>query len=139
MAKLSIEIEEDYPFFVFGISASASDYRVCWSLNKALNISLKREKPIELYRKGRDVSEHSFYTFEDESRFCTYRVVQNRSGNSVFLGELPKVDYLFITDKSPAIEPDLVLKRIREIRHVLMAYYVDLDQLKQKQNILLST
>jgi hypothetical protein len=139
MAKLSIEIEEDYPFFAFGLAAATNDYRVCWSLNKVLGIKLKLQKPVELYRKGRDVSEHSFYTYHDEAGFCTYRVIQNRSGNSVFLSELSRVDFILITDQSPAIVPEAIVKKIREIRHILMVYQVDLDQLKQKQNLLLST
>lgn len=139
MARLTLEIEEEYPYFLFGINASTSDYRVCWSLNKALGISLKREASVELFRKGLDNSEHSYFSFQSEAQLATYRLIQNRTGNSIFLSELPKVDYLLLIDQTPAIEPDIMVKQIREIRQVLMAYAVDIESLKNKQNLLLTT
>ena len=139
MARLTLEIEEEYPYFLFGINASTSDYRVCWSLNKTLGISLKREASVELFRKGLDNSEHSYYAFESETQLATYRLIQNRAGNSIFLSELPRVDFLLLIDQTPAIEPEFMVRKIREIRQILMAYVIDIESLKNKQNLLLTT
>jgi hypothetical protein len=139
MARLTLEIEEEYPFFLFGISAATSDYRVCWSLNKALGIALKREKPILLFRRDHDHSEHSYYQYHSETQFAAYRLIQNRSGNSVFILDLPKVDYLLLIDQTPAIQPDDLVKKLREIRQILMVQLIDIETLKNKQNLLLTT
>jgi hypothetical protein len=138
MAKLTLDIVDEYPYEIIGISASAKDYRICWSLNQTLEIALKREPSLKVFTKKSEPVEHGYYTFLDEDTDIKFRLVENKRSASKFLPEAPKADYLFIIDESPGIEPDSILSKIREIRPVLMAFRIDSDQLKNKQNLLLT-
>ncbi len=139
MGRLVLDIVEEYPYFLFGISASTRDYRLCWNLNKALGVALKRMPHVELFRKGGDRAEHSLYTFYSEAELAKYRLIENRSGNSLLLPDAPKADFLLMIDQSPAIDPEKILQVIRSIRSVLLAFEIEIDNLKTKQNLLLTT
>lgn len=138
MAKVTLDLGEDYPYVIFGISASASDYRLCWSLNKMLKIALKRVEPITVYSKQGDRNFHSFYEFENEDLQLKYRFIENKRGSSRFLPEVTQADYLLIIDQSPTVAEAEIQKKMMEIRQVLLVFQVNIDQLKQKQNLLLT-
>jgi len=139
MAKLVLDIIEEYPFLLFGISSTASDYRICWSLNKALTLSMKREKSVELFKKGSGVSEHCLYTYASELEQATYRFVENKVGGSLLLSEIPKADYFLMVDDSPAVDSNELLRKLRAIKIIRMAFPVNIESLKMKQNLLLTT
>lgn len=138
MAKFILSLEEDYPYFIIGISSSTPNYRLCWSLNKALNISLKREKPIDIHSKSGDVAIHAVFEFTDEELNAKYRLIENKKGSSRFLPESHQADYLLIIDESDKIEIPNLLSEIKKITQVILAFSIDIDSLKQKQNLMLT-
>ncbi len=139
MQKFMLDIAEDYPFWILGIAASTSDYRMCWSLNKALNLSLKRSESLSLTAKSKETSLHSIFTFEDQVSEVKYRLVQNKRGSSRVLAEATQADYLLILDHSFVLDYKWIITEVKKIRQVLMAFPIDLAQLKFKQNLLLTT
>jgi hypothetical protein len=138
MAKVTLDVVDEYPFKIIGISASARGYRICWGLNQSLNLGLKRESSIQLFTKNNEPVEHGYFTFIDENLDIKYRLVENKRAASKFLPEAPKADFLLIIDDSPGLEQDLLAK-IKRIRPVLMAYSIEANHLKNKQNLLLTT
>ena len=138
MAKFILTLEEDYPYFIIGISSSAPDYRMCWSLNKTFDISLKREKSIEIHSKNGDVAVHNVFEFTDEELNTKYRLIENKKGSSRFLPESHQADYLLIIDESDKIEVTELLTEINKIPQVILAFSIDIDSLKQKQNLMLT-
>ena len=138
MAKFTLSLEEDYPYFIIGISSSTPDYRLCWSLNKALDISLKREKSIDIHSKNGDVAGHNVFEFTDEVLNTKYRLIENKKGSSRFLSEAQQADYLLIIDNSDKIEISELLNEIKKITQVILAFSIDIDSLKQKQNLMLT-
>lgn len=137
MAKVTLDLGEEYPYDIFGISASTSDYRLCWNLNKMLRTGFKRVEPITVYNKQGDRIHHNYYVFENENLQVKYRFIENKRGSSRFLPEVTQADYLLIIDQSPAVDAEEIQKMMMEIRQVLLVFQVDIDQLKQKQNLLL--
>lgn len=138
MSKFSLELVEEYPYQVYGITASANDYRLCWYLNKELGLHFTRQPALEIYNKKKESINHEVFVFEDEDALVRYRLIQNKKGGSLFLPELPKADYLLVLDESPVIDYENLIKRIKDIRPVLMVFPVDLNELKNKQNLLLT-
>lgn len=138
MPRLTLDIIDEYPYIIYGICSSESDYRLCWGLNKELGIALKMDKHLEVFTKKGELSIHSLYSFTSDYEQVKYRLVQNKTINGFVLPETSKADYLLIVDQSPEIDPDEFIRKIRKSKQVLMAFPVEIDKLKSKQNILLT-
>ncbi|NEN25279.1 IPExxxVDY family protein [Cryomorpha ignava] len=138
MAKFTLRFDEEYPYYLIGINASAKDYRICWSINKALNIALKREDSIDVHSKNKDIVAHSYFVYTNEELNLKFRLIENKRGNSRFLTEVQQADYLLIIDESESVDMEGILKKIKEIRQVLLAFEIDIENLKNKQNLMLT-
>ncbi len=138
MSKFVLDLDDDFPFVVFGITATTKDYRLCWSLNKELGFSFKRLNPLEVYSKQREKIDHGFFCFEDDTLQIKYRLIENKRGASKFLPEIAQADFILVIDESPALDGEKLLRQIKKIRSVLMAFKINLDDLKFKDNILLT-
>ena len=138
MAKLTIDFEEEYPYYIIGISASTKDYRMCWSLNKALNLALKRQDSIDVYSKNKDIFPHSLFVYTHEQVKTKYRLIENKRGSSKFLSEVAQADYLLVIDESDGVDIKELIKKIITIRQIVLAFEIDIDTLKQKQNLMLT-
>jgi hypothetical protein len=138
MPKVTLDIVDEYPYAIYGICSSENDYRLCWGLNRELGIALRMEKHLEVFSKKGEVSVHSLYSFTSDYEQVKYRLVQNKTINGFVLREIAKADYLLIVDQSPEIDPEEFIRKIRKSRQVLMAFPVEIENLKSKQNILLT-
>jgi len=138
MAKLTLEIEDEYAFLAFGIVSTSRSHRVCFMLNKALGIELKRDEDIEIFSKRKTSRHHAFFTFFDENLQIRYRLIENKKGVSLFLPEVKTADFLLVIDLSDDIDNVKMVEKLRAAETVLMAFEVDLEPLRLKQNILLA-
>lgn len=138
MAKFKLEFEEEYPYVIIGINSTETKSRLCWSLNIALDIALRREEDLELIGKNKDSTFHAFYRFEDEKSAVHYRLIENHKRGNWFLPDASRADVVFVIDEAPHIQPDEFLKRINAVRSVILAFSINLDLLKSKQNLLLT-
>ena len=138
MSKFSLELIEEYPYLVFGIAASAHDYRLCWHINKELGLNFVRQKAIQVINKRKETVNHEFFVYEDEDAVAKYRLIQNKKTGSIFLPETSKADYLLVIDESPVLNYDDIVLKIKNIRPVLIVFPINLESLKNKQNLLLT-
>lgn len=139
MAKFTLSIEQDYPYYLYGISSSLRGYRLAWNLNKAMGMRLERGQPLELSNKRREKVRYGCYTWLNEEWMASYRLIQNRMGGNVFIPEHPRADYLFLVDETPGIHPEDMLKAIKQIDAIAMAFSIPIETLKSKENLLLTT
>lgn len=136
-AKFTLDIVDDYPYLVYGINATTRDYRLCWNINKLFGISLKLVEPLSAFSKVNDPTKHNHFSFLDENLNVTYHLIENKRGSSLFLSEVDKADYLLIIDGVDIEREELeILNKLKGIRAILMAFQIDLDRLKHKQNLL---
>jgi hypothetical protein len=138
LPKLSLDIEYDYDFVLIGISCHEKDYRISWALNNVLCISLKKEADLEIKeKKQKENSSFPFYTFEYQEKYFEFSLIGNRSSQGMLLPEQKQADFLLkITGNVSHDEKEEILKKIKSINIVLMAYEIDANQLKSKQNLL---
>ncbi|MFT5596455.1 MAG: hypothetical protein ACI8QH_001252 [Flammeovirgaceae bacterium] len=137
MTKLILEIEDEYAFMAIGIVSTSRSHRVCWMLNKSLRLELKRDPDIEIFSKSKSSRHHAFYSFFDENLQIRYRLIENKKGVSLFLPEVKNADFLVVIDLSDEVERNDVIEKLRATATVLMAFEIDLELLRLKQNILL--
>lgn len=138
MSKFSLDLIDEYPFVVYGITSSSKDYRLCWHLNKELDISFSRKEPIAVFNKKNEPVNHEVFIFEDENLQIKFRLIENKKGPSIFLPEARNADYLLVLDESPAVLSGEIANKVRKIRPVLLVFEIIIDQLKNKENLLLT-
>ncbi len=138
LAKFRLDVEYEYDFFLIGISCHEKPYRLCWAINKALEIEMTVSKSLSIsLKKNEAASEFPLFEMGSKENETSYALISNKMDSDVLIPEQNQADYFFII-KGPFHETDLeeMMKKIREISFVLMTYRINPDQLKSKQNLL---
>lgn len=136
MAKLILEVEEEYGFELVGICSHAKDYRLSWEMNKALEFDLEKEENYEINTKG-DNQSYSFFSFIDDENLVEYYLINNRCSKGVLIPEEKKADYfLLIRGVLRGGQKEGLINMIGEIKNVLTTYEVEVGELKSKSNLL---
>lgn len=130
MAKLILDWKEekDETFALIGISCHQKDYRLCWELNKMLELDLQKEA--DILGPSHEIS-FSRYYFNNEDFMQEYYLLTNKIGKIFFAPELKQADYILqIYGLRNENEIDDLVQRINGIDQVLMAFVFDSESLK---------
>lgn len=136
MAKFKLDPVEDYPYVLVGLNSTAAPSQLCWAVNREMDIHLRRTDDVEVIAKSGDSTFHALYVYEDPASGRVYRMVRNKMNGGMFLRECPQADVIMAIDDSPPIDVSSLLGVLRNIRRVILAFEVDIDQLKHKENLL---
>jgi len=136
MAKLTLDFYEDYNFDLIGICSHVKDYRLVWALNNSLEFDFVKEDNYDLNLKG-ETQSHSYYEYIDDENALQYSLINNHSDSGYLIPEEKSCDYLLVI-KGMLVDElrEEMVKRIAQIKHVLTAYTVDVNELKSKENLL---
>ena len=100
MKKSRLNIDYDYDIILLGISCHSKDYKLCWEINKTLNIQLIKEDNLCINIKYNQ-SLFSYYKFKDVENHIIYNLIANKGiEGGIFVSEYEKYDYLFIISKN---------------------------------------
>lgn len=136
-AKYTLEVETDFDFDLIGISCHQTDYRLCWGINNQQD--LKMEKAAEPFmiaeKKGKNVSKHSLYEWEDEENFRAYYLIKNKAMSKFLIPEHKQLDY-FLIIKGVELNIDVLLTQLKEIKGILTAVILDPNELKSSDNLI---
>lgn len=138
MAKkiLKINYDDGMDFFLFGIVTGFKDYRICYELNKALDINLERISEHTLL-VGKNNSQLKYEQFRFINEYDqSFTLIANRNEKQLLLPELNMIDFLLIIDPAEGIDTDEYLKIIKAIDLVSAAFLFDPKSLKSRQNLL---
>lgn len=143
MTKLILDIEYEYDFLLFGIVSSVRDYKLAWWLNKELRLDLKKVDEIDLFSdKKQKECWLSYYVFDTEMYDFTF--IKNKSvdffkvSKPYLLSELKEYDYfLKFGGESDTYTEDFIKKVLKLIPHITYLQLIDIDELKQKENLLI--
>lgn len=133
-----LEVEYEYDFILVGISSHEKSHRVAWGLNSSLEIDLAKTDPYKLeLKKGDPVSEFSHYTWEHPDFEATYSLLSNKGTHGLLVPEQHQADY-FLLAQGPFTEEDEreMISSLRGVPFILMAYRIDPQVLKSKQNLI---
>lgn len=121
------EVEWD-EFQLVGISASISDYTLCFHLNEILQADFSRIDDHQLFVKTLDKNV-SFRTFQwqDEIAGVNYMLFNNRSANAVLLPEISGVDCILkITGQTDVSTLISALKSIESVHSAMVLQAIKL-------------
>ncbi|MCB9174641.1 MAG: IPExxxVDY family protein [Flavobacteriales bacterium] len=136
MSKFTLNIEEDYDFSLIGISCHAKDYRLCYELNKILEIDLVRGEDLDIDSKNTKAN-YALYDYIDEENFIDYYLISNRSNKGFLIPEHKSTDFFLLL--KGASNDDIIeniINKISEIELVLTSFQIDVNSLKSKQNLI---
>lgn len=135
--NLALSQGQNWPVFV-GIACRLRDYQLCFHLNKKLDLHLKKLSDFTFLLPGKeDVSFYSLYRYQDLNRRLDYLLLSNHHPDSKLIPEFRQTDYfMLISGETTANEIELLIRMIRDIPGVLLAYYLDLTKSKQIDVIL---
>ena len=161
MGKYTLILEPDYDFSLIGISSHEKDYKICWALNNALSIELKKVDSLEI--KGKKTSTPSFFSsfkYEDTENFLEHFVFSNFSEgkshatnlNTLFkessgksqtlenewlIPEYKQMNYFYIIkgEVTDALLKEKI-KKIKKLDAVQTAIFIDVKTLKSKHNLI---
>ena len=136
MSKFSLEIEEDFDFFMLGICSHVKDYRLCWEINKEFEIELQKESDLEVMSNG-ELKSYSFNTYENNSGPNDFYLISNKSELGYLVPEEKKCDYFLIV-KGPMEEEQEkdIIKRLNASKNILTCYPIEAAELKSKNNLI---
>lgn len=137
MARLKLEMEPDPDVNVIGISSHVRDHRLCWSINRALDLELSRRRVgIEDMQNGRPAEFSAFDQFDEELQ-ANCSLVNNHSSEGVLLRDLRQADFFLVVDKDWRDVPEKILEKLRGADFILAAFPLSFAQLKEGHKLLL--
>ena len=157
--KLVLDEEMDEPYTLVAIHCSEEEYKLAYLLNVQLGTRFKRRsKDLDFSSNGLLVT-YPMYDFEDIQKHNSYHLVANRcrfedtalqSSIGLFatdvcekakthylLPEFKKVDYILkIYSDFEALSLRKIISEINEIKQVISAYTIEMDDIKSKNNLI---
>ncbi len=133
--KLSVAFDEDY--CLVGIASDEPDYKLCWLINQQLGTSFTKGEDLVVFNnKINQQQEVSLFTYYDDNKMVTYRMISNRSSSGYFLSDLKNIDYIlhiqgFVTPN----EIDELIGKIIKTEGIRMCVPVDLRRIKEKERL----
>lgn len=137
MKKHKLLWEDDYDFDLIGICSSYTDYRLCWTINKALSILLQKSDDYTLKNKKDGEFFFSFYEFIDKDTRTEYYLIKNQSYNyKKLIPEQDKIDYFLIIKNNYNKDIDQMVSSLKKIESILTAFKFEVEDLKSKANLI---
>ena len=137
--KIFLDIRSEPAIFtLIGISCHVKDYRISFLLNKHLGSDFLKIEDLKVaLNNKKDPAEFSLYYYYDEDYFNTYYLVSNRSQELVLAPEIKQVDFLMIVEGDfRKSQKDHLIKHVREIPNILMAYEIKFAEIKNYETLL---
>lgn len=122
---------------VFGIGCHVPDYRLCWSLNKALGLQLARRRgDIVEQARGKELHYPVFHQPGPDDAIA-WALIGNACGKRKLIAEAKQADFFLVADSAAAeLERDL-LARLRAAEFVLAAFPIAHAELRNGHKLLL--
>ncbi|MET4106981.1 IPExxxVDY family protein [Hymenobacter sp. UYP22] len=141
MKTLTLDVEYDCDFDLFGLVSSSREHTLAWVLNRALHLRLIKQQDLiyDLFSQGRLVISNYLHTTEH----YTLRLLRNRSVDpsplkKPFLApDIKEYDYLLqVSNGMASHSSDELLVQLSALPEVQLVSQVDPNDLKFKENLL---
>lgn len=138
MSRYRLDVDFDFDFPLIGISSSLKDYRLCWQINRALNIELCRQKDLLVSNeKKRQEAYFNLFQFEDAIDFLRYFLIANKSAGSLFIPELKQADFFMMLRGDAAKETALVvMEKLKSLPGIEAVFETNPAKLCSRQNLI---
>ncbi|MBC8266203.1 MAG: IPExxxVDY family protein [Flavobacteriales bacterium] len=128
MKPLTLDYLEEVDFFILAINSHAKGYKLCWDINKKLNLNFVKNK----YHKPEKTKnvEFSRFTSENKDLEIEYNLISNYSKGGYLLPKYKNIDYfLKIQNYFWEKEKEDFIGKLRQIPEILLTFEFDLDNI----------
>ncbi len=135
--KHILSLDYDYNYRMIGVCSHHIDYRLVWSINNDLNLSLEKsdEEFIVVNKKGVHLSRHTFYEFRVENTMVNFFLIKNKSETKFLVPEKIEFDYfIFICDDN-FNENSGFLENLKQVGSVLTAVEFNPEEISSTENL----
>ncbi len=95
--KKNIKFEQDFEGVIFGIISQLKDYRLCWHINKQLDLDLRRLNDLEIInRRKNKTAIYSLYKYENEMDKWVVNLVSNKYQGENLIPEMKQADFFLV-------------------------------------------
>jgi hypothetical protein len=135
--KLDQAIDED--FCLLGVVTDEPDYKLCWMINKALDMNFEQQDELQVFHPKLKVEQvFSLFSHEDDSALITFRIISNRTDKGFYLDELKNIDYLIhIQGEINAGKINNFMHAVSALDSVRMCVPTDLTRIRNRERLLL--
>lgn len=136
--RYKLEVDYEYDFILIGISSHEKSHRVAWGLNQSLELDLARTDSYRIsLKKAEPESEFTRFTWDHPDFEATYTLLCNKGTYGLLVPEQHQADYFLIAHGPLTGEDEQdIISRLRTVGFILMAYRIDPQVLKSKQNLI---
>ena len=134
--KLVVDYDGEFEFTLLGISCAHKDYRLCYALNKVLDIEFIKAKNHELkLAKQTSVFMFGKYVATNEYGRKIF-LINNKQDDNILLPDVKMLDYILMFE--PKYDGDMgkLLQEIKDIKIVQTVVELDVQKIKSKHNLL---
>ncbi len=143
-AKLTLDIsamQEDFfaDTSLVGIASALAGYRFCWLLNKHFEMNFTRQPDMDICIQpgGGEKKYFAVYQYSLPLSGGRYLLYKLKSDKECLLPEIKQLDFLLLVQSiSPIENAHYFLKKLRDIPDVQLAQILDMDKLKNLNNLL---
>lgn len=136
MSRFKLDIPPDPELVVIGISSHEKDYRLCWALNKHLEVQMGRSEKDVVDNDGGLLSAFTVFDHNDDDEHFHLSLVNNHGPHGVLLKEHRHTDYFLLINNDAPISTTELLARVRNTPFVLTAFELDYHTLREGHKLL---
>lgn len=136
MAKHFLEFEEEYDFDVIGIASHERNYRVCWEINRILDITLVLRPEDEDKENMPKAFEHTVYHYSDSILKRNIHLICNQQDNSVLIPELKNLSYFLHLENVDSENLNTIIQLLQNSKLILTVTKLDVALLKSRQRFI---
>jgi len=124
--KFTLECSEELDFVVLAINSHIKAYKLCWNINKSLQLNLEKKKDHNI-KEELWVSRYT-YVCDDN---VEYTLLANRSKNGYLIPSEKSVNFfLLIKNDYWQQEKTEFINKLRDIKDILLVFELDTNLTK---------
>ena len=125
-----LDFESEYDFLLMGIFCAYRDYKLCFELNNALELSFEKLDDFEIALDKKGSGQFPLF-FADNPEEEEFFVIGNKGSNGFFVPELKQVDYfLIVRNYTRETTIENLIRKIKTIKIVSSVVEYDPAELK---------
>ena len=127
--KHILETPYELDYIVLGINSHAKEYKLCWSVNKTLQLDLEKTDT------NNNKEWISSYTYNDSSSKTEYTLFVNQIREGYLFPKRKNINY-FLKIKNPLWEQEKTefIKKLKEVPEVLLIFELDTKEIENIEN-----
>ena len=128
-----LDCPHEYNFIVLAINSHSKAYKLCWNLNKTLNLNFEIN---EQHKIKSGLLFNRYTSKKEEGLICN--LLLNRSTKGYMIPEQKSVNYfLIISTKNWESIKYNFLSKLRSINDILLVFEIDLEKIKNSNRFII--